>query len=295
VEKILYVERELGRCFCCEDCIRDYFQPNVEFMEEEFRRLRPASDFSERECARLSHYRQLTLEDPDEIWDEQSDTGEHHYTYIARFSSGDLRLSYVVVCLAIEHVPSFVFLSFPSRDEDLVDEYRRGAELKGSSQAHDEPAVSSVAPASDPHEDPASTNAPENLDDPELSAFERLYLQARQTGDIPREQFTRFEAYVEPTLDEADEIWRFVDPEGNEWCTFIARHTMTGEAEDAGDALDEFTMIVICEPSHDGAARGLDVLFAFPTIDPGLVQHFRKGINSLNKAFGVGWTWGRAA
>ena len=56
-------------------------------------------------------------------------------------------------------------------------------------------------------------------------------------------------------------------------------------------------MIVVCQPDleESGRLKNFDIVFAFPTIDPGLVQHFRKGINSLNKTFGVGWTRGRAA
>lgn len=305
-------------------------------MDEEYRRVRPPSDLSEMEVVRLAHYRQLTLEDPDEIWVEQTELGERHFTYIARFRSGDERLSYVVVCLTIEGVPSFVFFSFATRDEGLVDEYRRGVELKLEPDARNQDSIAG-APGTpemlEAHGGDASPDAPLALreggsinpegaaeveggpDDEgaaeagegdDLSNVERLYLEARQPSDIPRDQFERFERFIEPVLDEPDEIWRFVDHEGNEWCTFIARvdASVSGAAPEEAprgvdDIVDEFTMIVVCEPAAQGDApsgeSAYSVLFAFPTIDPGLVQHFRKGVNSLNKAFGIGWARGRAA
>ena len=56
-------------------------------------------------------------------------------------------------------------------------------------------------------------------------------------------------------------------------------------------------MIAICEPSlvDGGPAKTFEVVFSFPTIDVSLVQHFRKGTNSLNKAFGMGWARSRVA
>ncbi|MBI3543130.1 MAG: hypothetical protein HY075_07645 [Deltaproteobacteria bacterium] len=283
IEKILFVEKELGRCFCSEDCIRDYFQPTVEFMEEEYRKLRSEMDFSDVEALRYQHYRQLALEDPDEVWLETTETGERHFTFVAHFRNGDDRVSYVVVCLAIDGVPSFVFLGFVTRDEDLVDEYRRGNELRVNGESIEQLAEE-VAALPEPDFE-GSHIQEQQLPPSPPTTLERLYAELRQAGDIPRELFERFEGFVEPTVEDPDEVWRLRDEDGNEFCTFIAGRTLAeGEIEE----IDEFIMIVVCD-------KRFEVVFAFPTLDQGLVQHFRRGINSLNKAFGVGWARGRVA
>jgi hypothetical protein len=232
------------------------------------------------------------LEDPDEVWVEQTDTGERHYTFITHFRNGEERISYVVVCLAIDGAPSFVFLGFPSRDENLVDEFRRGTEVRTDGEPMDQLQAEVAALPEPVFSEDEDNQSSEPSAQPEVSAFERLYGERRQAGDIPRELFERFEVFVEPTLEDPDEIWRFIDEEGNEWCTFIS----TQVVNDNDSEIDEFTMVAVCEPSVlENGARSFEVVFAFPTIDPGLVQYFRKGVNSLNKAFGVGWTRGRAA
>ena len=123
--------------------------------------------------------------------------------------------------------------------------------------------------------------------------LERLHNEMRQPGDIPKEDGPKYQEFIESSLDDPDEIWHFVDHEANEWYTFIARYS---GLEDRDDVADEFMMIVVCEATKDEKGnRSFEPVFAFPTIDAMLVQHFRKGINSLNKAFGVGWATRLAA
>lgn len=271
-------------------------------MREELGKLRSEADLGEAEAARYAHYQPLTLEDPDEVWVDETETGERHFTFISHFRHGEQRLSFVVVCLAIEGVPSFVFVSFPTWDEDLVDEYRRGVDLRVNDDTPEAPErdpqaelvpESKVGASSEESSDESALGNSEDQGAPAEphSEIERLYYDLRQAGDIRLEDFPKYEPYIEATIEDADEIWRFIDDEGNEWFTFISRHSV-----ETGD-LDDFTMVAVCEPAYDegSGVKSFEVVFAFPTTDAGLVQHFRKGINSLNKAFGVGWTRGRAA
>lgn len=280
-EKVLFVEKEIGRCFCCNECITEYFLPIVESMQDEWRKLRVEDDFSEHEIDRYNHYAQPTLEDPDEIWVNQSETGERHYTFISHYRSGEERMSFVVVCLAIEEVPSFVFFSFPTRSDELVAEYRRGSERRAdASNAEDEERATSEPRAVEERSAEAVSFG--------RSEFKRLYAELRQAGDVPEELFYRFEPFVEKTIEDPDEIWRFRGENKEEWFTFIAKQSLAGGEE---ERIDEFDMVVVCA----AVGPAFEVVFAAPTVDPGLVQYFRKGINSLNKAFGVGWTRRRVA
>lgn len=256
-------------------------------------KLRSDADINEADAPRYTHYQALTLEDPDEVWIDETETGERHFTFIAHYRNGDDRMTFVVITLAIEATPSFVFLSFATRDENLVTEYRRGVDLRigdPTQEAVEPQPVMEPASAATMEQAPKEDNPSEHEHDTDP---ERLYAELRQPGDIAREDFAKYEQFVEAAIDEPDEIWRFIDETGNEWLTFIARFT----GEQLEESSDDFSLVVVCEPGYDAENRKntLDLVFAFPTIDPGLVQHFRKGVNSLNKAFGVGWTRGRAA
>lgn len=278
-------------------------------MHEELTRKRTTSDFTDIDGLKYQHYRQLVLEDPDEVWMEETETGERHYTFISHFRQGEERMSYVVITLAIDGVPSFVFLNFPTCDEDLVDSYRRGVDLRVNDEKIEPPALDEPGEPGEPGSPRASDALAETPEhDPELEQaipvdrarnpspsndFESIYAEARQPGDIPRELFGQFEDYLEPTIDDPDEIWRFVDHEKNAWCTFIARFRVE-EDQSLGNEenhIDEFMMVVVCHATGES----LETVFAFPTLDLELVSRFRKGLNSLNKAFGVGWARGRAA
>lgn len=291
MERVLFVEKEIGRCFCSEDCIREYFQPTVELMQEELGKVRSQGDFTEAEASRMAQYRLLTLQDPDEVWLEDTDSGERRFTFISHFRHGDEPFSYVVVCLTIDGEPSFIFLNFPTRDQELVTAYRRGRDLRVNDEVREEEEGLEVAlPVAPPPLAAAAEPVRKAMSDPDsLSEWERLYAEARQPGDVPVEDFAMFAEYVEPTIDDPEEIWSFRDDEGNPWVTFIANYS----EEEGGPSA--FRMIVVCQPTKEEGKRALDVVFAFPTLDAALAQRFRRGLNSLNKSYGVGWARGRAA
>lgn len=306
LERVLFVETEVGRCFCTEECIQDYFQPTVEAMEEEWRKLRSPSDFTDKEVEKLLYHRGDTLEDPDEVWIQTAETSEKIYTFISQFRQGEDPFWFVVACITIEGIPSFVFLSFATRDEALVEEYRRGQLASGITEED-------AARATEHLNIGDEQNNVHQLAEPGSSSFERLYGDMRQANDIPREDFPKFDPFVDSTLDEPDEIWTITE-ESSKWYSFISKYKVsdseiihapdrveseegdeeeaTGEEPGAGvEPGNWFYMVLVCRQ----VGESLEVVFAFPTIDPGLVQHFRKGIHSLNKTFGVGWARGRAA
>ncbi len=287
IETILFVEKEVGRCFCSEECIHDYFQPAVDAMLEEHDRLRSRGDYGDGAGERFSQYRALTLEDPDEVWLNETDSGERHFTFMSKFRSGEDAFTYVCVCLTIEGVPSFVFLGFATRDEDLVEQYRRGTEIPLES------------PAAEPEVAGGPEDSAANLADAAANEIGRQLLweklfagegasssDLRRSDDIPREQFDQFVQFIEPTMDDPDEIWSFVDPEKQKWLTFISIY------KDHEDEETFFSMIVVCRLFENGE---MQMVSAFPTIDPDFAQKFRRGVQSVNKAYGVGWTRGNAA
>lgn len=308
MEQILFVEKELGRCFCTEGCIVEYFQPTIDAMVEEWQKLRAKrDDFSDEQNAGMKHYQGLTLEDPDEVWvQSNTENGEKLFTFISQFNNKSEKFHYIVVCFTIEGVPSFVFLSFATRDENLIEHYRRGKELKiehRSSGQNPEEIKHKVIELAERREKQVKDPLAEDQDmSANLMAF---YHQVRDQSDIPEAEHHRFKDFIDHCLEDPDEIWKFTDSSQRDWYCFMTRFVLkdpneSNESNDSGDdhaaesdaiAENQFSMIVVCAAENNG----LKVVFSAPTIDPGLIQHFRRGVNSLNKAFGVGWTRGSAA
>ncbi|MGE4233125.1 MAG: PBECR2 nuclease fold domain-containing protein [Bacteriovoracia bacterium] len=262
LNQIFFVEKEIGRCFCSHECIQDYFQPTIQAMEEEHNKLLSRHDFTQEQRRSLAHHQPLTLAEPDEIWISSTENGEKYFTYISQFETQNgQKFHYIVVSLAIDNIPSFVFISFPTKDEELLTHYRKGTEISKTAQ--------NALTADD---------------------FEKLHNDLRQPEDIPYEAFDRFAPYLDPSLDEPDEIWSFNDQK-NKWVVFMARHVVRVIRESNDVEMQDFMMILITRFNKGQ----IEIVFAFPTIDPGLVQYFRKGTNSLNKLFGIGFTSGKAA
>lgn len=286
VEAVLFVEKELGRCFCSEECIQEYFQPTVDAMLEDLERLRPKGDYGNRSTGQFAQYRALTLEDPDEVWMNQLESGERHFTFIGHYRSGEERFSYVCVCLTIDGMPSFVFLGFATHDEELVEQYRQGTEIKLPSPDGTATEMPDIPEIDDPMPPRESLLSESQLWESIFNGEGVPSNDLRRSDDIPKEQFPDFAQFVEPTIDDPDEIWTLQDPEGRKWLTFISIY------KDAEEDENYFSMIAVCRLREDNS---LEMVSAFPTVDPEFAQKFRKGLQSLNKAFGVGWARGRAA
>jgi hypothetical protein len=127
-DRALFVEEELGRVFCSEDCIADYFQPEITQLEKEYLRLRPKSDLTAEERESVAHYRWMTLQEPEEIWLQEIE-GDKRYTFISSFEHGGERLWCIAITLCLRGEPSFLFIAFPTRSEALVEAFRKGEQI----------------------------------------------------------------------------------------------------------------------------------------------------------------------
>lgn len=92
--------------------------------------LRSEKDIPEDDFSSYSEFREVTLEDADEIWRSGDSTGNVLVSFIKEFNE-ETDLWYVVV--TVEDAPSnshALLFSFPTRDKGLVDRYRHGENLQ---------------------------------------------------------------------------------------------------------------------------------------------------------------------
>ena len=128
--RALYVEEEVGRIFCTEDCIAEFFTTDIERLEKEYFSKLSRHDLSAEDRESLEHLRWVTLQEPDEVWREKTLAGDYRYTLIAEFIPGNTKIWCVCICLFLKGEPSFLYLSFPTRNQALVGFYRRGERME---------------------------------------------------------------------------------------------------------------------------------------------------------------------
>jgi len=249
-EKIVINEAD-GLVFDSENELYAHFANDIIKLEKEFFSLRDEDDIPESEFVAHESSLGLTLENPDEIWeDTHSLQDQVVYVYIKKISE---HLYHVAACYLTDETPSFVYLHFPTNNVDLVNKYRRGDSVF-SPETRD---VCMGAIEGDALYE----------NDPLAVGLYSAMMMLRNTNDIPETQFLKYEELREPTLEEADEIWRSADSTGNVLVSFIKE---TGEDEEL------YYIAVTLEDAPSGSHA---LLFSFPTTDKGLVERYRHGEN----------------
>lgn len=274
-ERALFVEEEVGRIFCSEDCIAGYFAPDIERLEKEYFRRLSSSDLSAPERESYAHLRWITLQEPDEVWREKTLTGDYRYTLISEFQPGNKKIWCVCICLFLRGEPSFLFLAFPTRNAAMAAHYRRGEQVEII-----KPAEASSLPRLRAGEEPAEQVSEGQMSDRLAEPWTEgeTYLaqlgQERRPDDIPQAEFELYHGCLEETLKEPDEVWSFQlgDEESPRFFHFIRHYP----EETPG------VWYVIAARETDEEEQ-IEIVDAFPTRDMTLVDRFRRGTKEIGE------------
>ncbi len=265
-DKALFVEEEVGRVFCSEECIAHYFTPAIEKLETEYHRLAQSVDaqneFRTEDYEALSHLRWLTLEEPDEIRRRKNRDGDWIYTLISEFQPGGRSVWCICICLLLRGEPSFLFISFPTASLSLVQLYR-----KGEIVAKEE--IAAAAAASKDSEEQTDRLAGEWTPDETLRA---QYPTVRGTSDIPRGEFAGYQECLQETLDHPNEVWSIEFKQNKKLYHFI-RHYPGSSA---------FWYVIIARDTEE--EDQLEILDAFPTRDRALMKAYQTGLQEVGGA-----------
>ena len=253
-EKVVYVEENSTRFFCSEKCIRAYYDPMGEHYRKQMLEVRDPHDIPHADFNEYESYAPLCLANPDEIWADNTETGESVTYFLSNFTNEGGKFTYIVMCFCLELEPTYILLSFPTRDKKLVEEFRRGekVEVQEPDEANPEPEVSPVLT--------------EDFLARQGNAIEEEMLRHRNSKDIPKKEFEEHAHLLDQTIENPDEVWELEDEGENTLLTLISQH---------GDNLH---YIVIC--TYDQNAENQEswrVIYSFPTNDPAMVQRYRRG------------------
>ncbi len=247
----IVIDKDEGLVFQSEDELYAHFAKEITVLETEFFKIRGSNDIKEQNFEQYDTQLEKLLDDPDEVW-EDSDTlaKRRMFIYVRRFETN---VTHVAACYLTDSTPSFVYLHFPTIDEALVTQYRRG-QMVFQRSALD------VLPGA------IDGDALHEGDDLALGLYKAMLL-LRSEKDISEEDFHLFADNREETLEDADEIWRSSDSLGNVLVSFI---------KEFGDE-DEFSYVVVTVEDAPSGSHAL--LFSFPTRDKGLLDRYRHGEN----------------
>lgn len=256
-EKAFFVEEDIGRVFCSEDCISGYFAPEIKKLEKEYFKLLPFNDLTSSERDDLAHLRWLTLREPDEVWRQKTFEGDYRFTLISEFQPENKKVWCVCICLFLRGEPSFLYLAFPTKNENLANAYRRGERYQW--QKKETSMEAGPNDRMDGLADPWTEN--------ETMMAQRK--EERTKGDIPVSDFGLYQNCLEETLEAPDEVWSMeLKNSGALRLYHFLRHYP--------DETPGLWYVVIAKETEDDDDQ-IEIMDSFPTRDSELVQQFRKG------------------
>jgi len=298
-ERALFVEEEIGRVFCSEECISEFFAPEVERLEKEYLRRLSPSDLTGDEKEKLAHLRWVTLEEPDEIWREKTLSGDHRYTLISEFRPGNRPVWCVCICLFLRGEPSFLYLAFPTKNAAMVNAYRKGERVQWEKPTREQVVQEAREAAGVPESDdpvangqvlitPSGPRLIDGLADnwTEDETRRAQLVQHRRRDDIPADQYEQYQGCMEETLEAPDEVWTLqLDEEERKGSTdpldqLRIYHFVRQYPADAEGAQEPGYWYVIVARETENEEE-IEILDAFPTRDGDLVENYRRGTQEV--------------
>jgi len=258
-KEFIVIDEAQGLIFENEADLFGYFEDSINALEDEYQSVRSEEDYSDEEQLELESYLESLLDEPDEIWQDNQtfeDMTIHHF--IRSFEVGDQVFHYIAVAYvtADDSYPSFVFIHFPTKDLRVLQNYQRGELVYDKKYEY--------------VQDGALDGDALGEGDPLSMGLYIAMMKVRGDKDIAQEKFKDFADLREDTIENADEIWRKNDLDGNVLVTFIKEYP-------DHETTKELSYIVITQ--EDDSSNVHSLLFSFPTNDSTLVDRYRQGEN----------------
>ncbi|MAF91065.1 MAG: peptidase [Bdellovibrionaceae bacterium] len=259
----IVIDEERGLVFGSEDELYNFFRPQIDQLEVEYEKFyRPNKDFNQKDYEEYEEQLLELLQEPDQIYeDEYRLPGVPVKQYVKEFEHPELGVYHYValVYLAVD-TPTFVFLHFPTRDPQLLNNYTKGQlfydKEKGELEIEEVDALTEG-------------------DELAVGLFKAMQT-LRSDNDIPTHEFQDYMDYRSEAIEEADEIWRTTDYSGNVLVNFIKDYS---EAE----AILYYISVAV----EDAQSDSHYLLFSFPTRDSSLVDRYRHGENLQAEESGI--------
>jgi hypothetical protein len=264
LSEFLFVEEDSNKSFCSDKCIEGFFSPLVDYYDSEEKKFRSELDLHEKHLVDfLSDDEKIDelLTTPDEIWCQENEFQDKLYTLIKRFKiDHDKSFSLIVLSFMYADKPSFILFMTATEDERVLEKFKVGTKTEMS--------ISKSSSSSSVLEIDAETLT---LLESKKSSYLAEMLDKRSPADIPFESFHLYEEYLDPTMQNPDEIFKLKDDEGDEIFTYIKAQVK--------DTIS-FYYLVVCYSLKQGPSKDKETLIpilSFPTLDGELYSNYKLG------------------
>ncbi|WP_413293240.1 PBECR2 nuclease fold domain-containing protein [Bdellovibrio sp. HCB185ZH] len=257
-KEYIVVDEKAGLIFETEQDLYGYFETMIKKFQDEYQSYRTPDDFSDEDQMSRENYLESTLDDPDEVWMDNSASEDYAvYYFIREFEEGATAFKYIAIGYMAEEeeYPTFVFMHFPTRDSHVWHHYQKQEMVydRGYAEAS-EGAIEGDAMLEG---------------DPLAVGLYQAMMKVRTDKDISQDKFQEYADLREETIESADEIWRKTDTEGHVLVSFI-KEFPDHETKD---------LVYVAVTQEDEETNVHSLLFSFPTNDEALVDRYRQGEN----------------
>lgn len=254
----IVVDADLGLVFESESEVLKFFGPQINLLIKQYNDLEDKKELPIDKVTNLEELMEVALDDPDEVWmlPENSSWELNVFAFIRNHV--DAGIYHILLAhVDAEDEPTFVYFHFLTRNTQVVERYRQGRMVYD--QALSELEFGMIDGDSLSEGDPVA-----------VGLFQAM-LKVRGEADVTTEQFIAIGGECrDRTIEEADEIWKSQDSQGQILVTFIREfpdHVL----------VKDLTYIVVTQQEPESGVHAL--LFSFPTKDEQLVDRYRHGEN----------------
>lgn len=252
----LSIDPERGWVFKSEDELFEFFQKDITTVEHHFTKMKESS--LEKESKNTLEF---SLERPDQIWLNDSFFDDKRPLWL--FIKNHKDKTEFVFCHCYEKEPTFIYLFFSlSQNEEyktFLKEFELIKEFSSTGASNNSPV--------------GALEGDSLFEGDELSTgLYKAMMTLRNNDDLMEEDFFDFSDMREPSIEEADEIWRTMDSYGNHLVYFIKEFEYSNSVETE-------VLYYIVVTLEDTVSESNVLLFSFPTFDESLVDRYRVGEN----------------
>ncbi len=302
LNQVLLIDSSHPKSFCSESCIEKFFKPYVEYFSQYERDQRAALGIVEN----LDDYDneiQECMAEPDAVFRQENEIGES--IYFAFRKNPENKLITILGVLMFENRPSFIFFNSSTKIEELANLFKMGEEIEivNSSKEQMKEAEKirdyldkesldnrkgTLGKGGDAFEDSEGVDAsdgaedleePEGPEDPEFQKYIELkksqqlakLIENLSPNDLGVESFPLYDKYLQPTLENPDEVFEIEDDDNDTLYVYIKVFNHNDMS---------FYYIVVCHLFDTDVEKDQDVLIpivSFPTIDSELYSLYQEG------------------